>query len=358
MSALDQALIDEILASSLDLLRFEAGVRQQVLAMLERLRRELRAQLAAEDITAMNKARLKELLREATMVVDRYYVQMQGTMEGAMTGAARAAVRQTATTLAEPMLLINVAVGLPTKTFMERLASNVLIMGAPSAEWWAKQSTDTAFKFGNAVRQGLLAGEANEQIVRRVIGEKVMTDARGNMWTASRSNIRALVHSSVQAASAAARRETYAKNRDVIKGIRQHSTFDSHTSEICIAYSGQEWDIDTLEPLPGSHLPYNGGVPRHWNCRSAEVPILKTFREMGLDMDEPTIGTRASSEGQIKADTTFEQWLGRRTEAQQDEQLGVGRAQMWRDGTITLEQLLDLSGSPMNLAQLTKKYGG
>lgn len=350
----EQQLIDEILAHQLDLLRFEAGVRAQVLAQLERLRRELTTRLAAENLTSLNKARLNTLLREATMVIDNYYTQMQGTMGAAMAGAAQAASQHVASSLAEPMLLINIAVGLPTKTFMERLAGNVLIMGAPSAGWWDKQSADTVFKFSNAVRQGLLAGESNEQIVSRVVGTKLSP----GIMTAPRSNARALVHSSIQAASAEARRETYRQNSDVVKGIRQHSTFDSHTSEICIAYSGQEWDLFTLEPLPGSNLPYNGGVPRHWNCRSAEVPILKTFRELGLNMDEPTIGTRASSEGQIKADTTFEQWLSRRSAAQQKEQLGAGRAQLWREGKLTLTQLMDLSGNPLSLEQLTKKYGG
>ena len=354
MSALDQALIDLILENQLDLLRFEAGVRAQILALLEKLRKELTATLAAEDLTAFNKARTTQLLREATQVIDRYYVQAQGIMRQSLSGAAQAAAKQAAQALSEPLLAIQLAVGLPTQVFMDRLASNTLIMGATSAEWLGKQSLDVSFKFSNALRQGLLAGETNEQIVRRVTGTKLSP----GIMRASKVNARTLVHSSIQAVSAAARRETFGKNSDVIKGIRQHSTFDGHTTPLCIAYSGQEWDIFTLEPLSGSHLPYNGGVPRHWNCRSAEVPILKTFREMGLNIDEPALGTRASSEGQIKADTTFEQWLSRRSEVQQDEQLGKGRAQLWRDGTITLEQLLDLSGNPMNLSQLTKKYGG
>lgn len=353
MIPFEQALIDEILAGQLDLLRYSAGVRAQVLGMLERLRRELRAQLLAEELTTFSKARLSTLLREAGLVVDRYYAQMQGTLDIAMTGAANATARQAAASLAAPMLLINMTPSLPTKTYMERLASNVLIMGAPSADWWSKQAADTTFKFSNAVRQGLLASETNEQIVRRVVG----TPTEPGIMTATRSNVRALVHTSIQSVSAAARRETYAQNRDVVKGIRQNSTMDGRVTPICIAYNGQEWDINTLEPLPGSHLPYNGGVPRHFNCRSAEVPVLRTFRELGLDMDEPTIGARASSEGQIRADTTFEEFLSRRTPEQQNEQLGAGRAQMWRDGKITLSQLLSLDGNVLSLAQLTKKYG-
>ena len=354
MKLIEQRIVDAILAGQLDLLRFEAGVRAQVLGLLEKLRKELRATLAQEDLTKLNKQRTAVLLKQTDTVIEQYYTQMQGALDTALTGAAQASAQQSVKALS--LLAINMEIALPTKTYLEKLASNVLIFGAPSRDWWEKQGADAAFRFSNSVRQGLLRNETNEQIVRRVVGDK-MTDSSGNIWNAARANIRALVHSSVQAVSAEARRETYRKNSDVVKGIEQHSTFDSHTTDVCIAYNGQQWDIDALEPMPGSSLPYNGGVPRHWNCRSAELPVLRSFRELGLDMDQPDVGTRASSEGQIKADTTFEQWLSRRTEAQQDEQLGKGRAQLWRDGKITLEQLLSLDGNPLTLAQLEKKYG-
>jgi hypothetical protein len=43
--------------------------------------------------------------------------------------------------------------------------------------------------------------------------------------------------------------------------------------------------------------------------------------------------------------------------AQQDAQLGVGRAQLWRDGKITLQQLTDSSGNALTLEQLQSLYG-
>jgi hypothetical protein len=48
----------------------------------------------------------------------------------------------------------------------------VLIQGAPSAEWWSRQSLDTSFKFSNAVRQGLAQSETNQQIIARIIGKR------------------------------------------------------------------------------------------------------------------------------------------------------------------------------------------
>jgi hypothetical protein len=63
-------------------------------------------------------------------------------------------------------------------------------------------------------------------------------------------------------------------------------------------------------------------------------------------------GTRASDLGQIPADTTFDAFLNRHDVAYQDELLGKGKAQLWRDGTITLKDLVSQSGRPLTLTQL------
>ena len=128
-----------------------------------------------------------------------------------------------------------------------------------------------------------------------------------------------------------------------------------HNSPTCIAYSGAEWDLSG-NPINGTRLPFNGGPPRHFNCRSALVGITKTFRELGIDIDEPAIGTRASADGQIRADTTFAEFLDRKGKAFQDEVLGPGRAELWRKKVITLNQLLDQRGNPLTLEELRKKY--
>jgi hypothetical protein len=126
-----------------------------------------------------------------------------------------------------------------------------------------------------------------------------------------------------------------------------------HNTEICIAYDGASWDLDG-NPIDGNELPYDGGTPRHWNCRSVEVPITKTFRELGINMPEPSSDVRASSEGPTTM--TMTEYLDSRTKAQLDEQLGVGRADLYRAGTITRQQLLDLRGNPLSLAELQAKY--
>jgi hypothetical protein len=352
MADVSPALVDELLAGQLDLMRLEAGIRARVLGLLDQLQRELVSRLANQNMTAFNRQRLNALLNQTAEAISTYYAKMQGELDLALQSMAELSAKHAAGIM-ETYFAGSVDMALPTDTFLARLASNALIMGAPSAEWWSRQETDTAFRFANAVRMGVAQGETNEQIVARVAG----TSGFSGVMDVARSNARALVHTSIMEVAGEARRETFRQNSDVVEGIQQISTLDSHTTDICIAYSGAEFDLDG-NPIGETQLPYDGGVPRHWGCRSIEVPITKTFAELGIDIPEPEPVDRASADGPVPADTTFDQFLERMGPEFQDETLGPGRAQLWRDGTITLQQLLDLRGNPLTLEELRAKYEG
>ena len=66
---------------------------------------------------------------------------------------------------------------------------------------------------------------------------------------------------------------------------------------------------------------------------------------------------RWSEDGDVARDTTYSDWLATKTDAEQDAILGKGKAKMWRDGTITMRDMLDQSGNPMTLKELQDKHG-
>lgn len=339
-----------LLRQQLDLFRFEAGTRAKVLRLLGGMHYELLGMLSAEDLTKFGKARTTALISQAVDTIEGYYGRVDDLTQQALTGAAEAQAKSTAGSLERAYASIELDAGLPTETFLERAAGSTLIMGAPSEEWWARQSRDTANRFANAVRQGLAAGDTTEQIVARVAGRQ----GYPGIMDITRANARSLVHTSIQAVAAEARFETFRQNDDIVEGIRQVSTLDTNTTEICMAYDGAEFSLDG-EPINGTELEYDNGVPRHWGCRSVEVPITKTFKELGLNIEEPAVGERASSQGPVPADMTFGDFLGTLSEAEQDEALGPGRADLWRGGDITLAQLLDQRGNPLTLAELQRR---
>jgi hypothetical protein len=126
-----------------------------------------------------------------------------------------------------------------------------------------------------------------------------------------------------------------------------------HNSPTCVAYSGAEWDLDG-NPINGTTLPFNGGPPRHWGCRSVLTSITKTFKEMGIKglPELPDTGERASDLGPIDRKTTMDQFLKMHDTEWQDKMLGKGKAQLWRDGKITLSQLVSGSGRELTLEEL------
>lgn len=343
---INQGIFDEIIDNALLVFRLAAQQRGATVERLKKLERELVAKLAAEAVTTRQKRRVETFLGNVGKLIDRHYQQLQ--LEFDFLGIG--------TTVAEDIQAgLRIVLGwdavlLPTNDYFASLASEVMIMGAPSADWWRGQSEDLKFKFSQQVRQGLANAETNQQIISRVVGK----NGQPGIMETARRNAAALVQTSVQTVANDARRATYKANPDVIKGIRQVSTLDGHTSLVCIAYSECEWDLD-FKPIgpKNKRKPYNGGTPRHFNCRSIEVPITKTFAELGLkNVPEPKPTTRASSEGQIDADTTFKSFLERKGRAYQNQMLGEGRADLWRAGKITLRDLVDGSGRPLTLAEL------
>jgi len=173
-----------------------------------------------------------------------------------------------------------------------------------------------------------------------------------------RAAVRALVQTSVQTAANNARLAVFKRNADVLEGVQQISTLDTHTTEICIAYDHMSWDLDG-NPINGTTLPFNGGPPRHWNCRSVLIPLTKSWEDLGAEdmKDQMPEGTRASMDGQVSEKLTYEDWLRGKSESEQDKVLGAGKAALWRAGKINATQLLDQSGRPLTLEQLQQRYG-
>jgi hypothetical protein len=234
---------------------------------------------------------------------------------------------------------------------MKAVVNASLIEGGESADWRAKQSNDLAFKFAAQVRQGIAQNETMTQIVRRVAGSEKL--GIPGIFEGARQNAFALVHTSVMQVAADARLATYRANSDIIKGVRQISVMDGHATPTCVAYSGGEWDLNG-NPINGTTLPFNGGPPRHWGCRSVLTSITKTFKELGIKglPELPDTGERASDLGPIDRKTTMDQFLKMHDTEWQDEMLGKGKAKLWRDGKITLQQLVSGEGRELSLAQL------
>jgi SPP1 gp7 family putative phage head morphogenesis protein len=227
-----------------------------------------------------------------------------------------------------------------------------LVQGAPVADWWSRQAGDTLERFQDAMRLGISQGDTSAQLIQRIRGGTRNGEPVMGFMEISKRNADSLVRSATQAVAERAKQATYEANADILAAVVWTSTLDSRTTVQCQVRDGLRYTVKDHQPI-GHNVPWGGGPGNlHWGCRSASRPETKSWRDLGVDLDDLPPGTRASMDGQVAADTTFEDWLSRRSKAEQDAALGVGRADMWRDGKITFRQLLDGNGRELTLEEL------
>lgn len=333
-------LRDAILRHSLQLQRLSAGEAARAEAILRELERELRLLLQSGTLSEAGKAQVNAIIREAERLIDPAYVRLADTVDAR---ALAVLVAQRTVEALEDVFPVNVLA--PTQERLASLTRDVLIEGSPLSEWWRAQRDDTAMRFAAQVRQGVVAGETNERIVRRIVGVPGVMDI-------ARRHARTLVHSSVMSAANEARLAAFRKNGRLISGVRWLATLDSRTCLRCAALDGQAWDLEG-EPRRGTTVAFT--VPGlHANCRCVLTPIPKTFRELGLAIDEPRAGTRASSEGPVTATTTFTEFLKRQPAGFVERTLGKRRARLFLSGRITLRDLISGTGRELTLGELER----
>lgn len=350
MANIEQRLAELFTDANLDALRFAAGQQNSVERQIRRIARSAKVQLISSD--PKRRAQIEALIRDVAKLVAQGYSDISAAQIKALDSFAPLAAANTTAA-------VNTAVGAALIKAPNKLSLNVgrlLIEGAPSADWWAAQAYTVQRNFARVVRSGFVEGLTTEQIARAVTGigpAGVQLDGAGFLEKSLRES-RSLVHTSVQTVANAARREVYQENSDIVIGVEQISTLDNRTTLQCQARDRKQWDMQG-NPI-GHKIPYNGGTPLHWGCRSTETPVLRPLTVDGVKLPGFRTSKRASQDGPVDSGLTFESWLEGKSEAFQDEALGKGRAQMWRDGKITLSDLLDLRGNPLTLAQLRKKY--
>lgn len=200
------------------------------------------------------------------------------------------------------------------------------------------------------IADGFVQHRTTDEIVRSLRGTRAKGYSDG-LLDRSRRDVQSVVRTALSHYSAFAQQKVYDQNKDIIKGYTWVATLDSRTSLECAARDGLEYDR-SFKPV-GHTLPWGAGPGLlHWNCRSRRSPIIKSWRDMGVDIDEFRPDTRASLDGQVPAKINFEEWLKGQSIERQNEVLGVGKANLFRQGKLTLREMLDAKGKELTLDEL------
>jgi len=239
---------------------------------------------------------------------------------------------------------ISIANRIPPDKILERIANAPLYMGSTIMETFSQFDEKLKFDLQAEIRQAVIQGEAIPQIKKRIVER---FGVAGNQAESIARTATATLTNNV-------RMEVYKENEDIIKGYQHHSVLDSRTTKICGVRDGLKWNLEH-NPIGGHSLPFRQ-PPLHPRCRSIMIPILKSYRELGLNIDEISGLTRSSLNGQVPSTTTFTSWFDGKDKAFQEKYLGRGRFDLYKSGKITLSNLIGKGGEPLTLRELNAKY--
>lgn len=372
---------DAIILHALNLSRYAEGVRRDMMVFFDEVQKAVVEKLRALDLMGTSnvlwqRSRLERLLAQTKRTMSSVFKYAEASFTNHLTDLGYLQ--------AESIVhLINSAIGaslahvvlLPVE--VRSLASNVMVDGNPAAAWWHRQEITLRMNLAREIRAGVALGETNEEIIQRIIGmptgmtrtvvidgeNVVLPVTTGGVMDISRRHAEALVRTSVQTISNDVLLKTYQGNDDIIESIQAVATLDDRTSTICIARDGAVWYLKTGKATEES--PYQedfpGPPPWHWKCRTILAPNTKSWdtllEESNLkkrDLDKVPAGTRASMDGQVPAQKTYEEWLKGKSESFQRQVLGDGRYELWKDGSVKAAQFIDQRGNPLTIDELKK----
>lgn len=380
MANISDEILDGVVTHTVNLLRVAAGQRKDVLAMLEKLETALLNDLQeTTGKSAFTAARLKALLAQTTKTITTAYDAIASNNNKALSKIAALEATKLVNVTNQALGVAINSVGMSPEQ-LAAIAGKTLINGKYPKEHWDDQSDLLKGKFSTAMREGMLKGESIDKLAQRVRGtkEKAYTDG---IMVASKAQATALVRTSVLTVANQSKIDTILNNLDINKGIQWVSTLDNRTTPICRALDGLQWTVPDFTPV--GHNKAFPGPTAHWGCRSTQIPITRSWKElagpgakfattdgeagnveellqkrlqeMGMSAEQAAkvkADTRASMDGQVAAKTTFEDWLNKKPAEFQDQLLGPQRAAMWRDGSVTIAEMTDQDNRPLTISEL------
>lgn len=317
--------------------RYAANLQRRVLENLQELEAELLERLARHDVNGRvlgigRLQRLQRLLDETRDEIGKAYQRIEALSRAELGGLAKVEVEAMAGVIGQAGAVVGISLqaALPTDIVMSALTRQPLVLGSPLSGWWSRQEQATIDAFAREMRLSTMAGETVGDMIRRVRGgmrEGVML--KGVMDT-SRRTAETLVRTSVASVQNNARVAVYDANLDVIEAFAHLSRLDSRTSDVCIARAGKRWDARTREPIDHS-FPFQN-PPLHPRCRSVLTPLVIGAPPMEFE------GADA--------------WVRGLSTDEQDELLGKGRAELFRQGRIEVRDLVDQTNRPITLREM------
>ena len=217
------------------------------------------------------------------------------------------------------------------------------IQGELLRDWFRDASRKTTIMVRRQIQLGMAQNETIDDMVRRIRGRSVGGGRySGGVMATTTREAEAIVRTAVNEIANVAHLRTYQENDDVVSEVELVATLDTRTTLLCASLDGTRWPVNS----PDIRRP-----PLHIRCRSSLVPRINWA---ALGLEEPADSTRASMDGQVSSSMRYEGWLRGQPAAIQNQILGPTRAELFRQGRVTLEQLVRTDGRVIPISQLPR----
>lgn len=373
--------------------RLSAGEAKKVLALLEKSDKEivriLRKRAKVGDFTSQ---RYKEMLADIRTLRKELMKELATASSRDLRALAKAEQKYAATMLQDALPVKLDFATVDAGKLSTLVTENPFTAGTNAArslgQWWSGLATADGNRIIEAVQLGMVQSETIDQMVGRVVAATDMT----------RNNATAVVRTAVNHASNSARNAFFAENKDIVSSLMWSAMLDGRTTIICASLDGHYTTADgsgITDAVPSPHMDDPlFRPPAHVNCRSYMVGVLdaggisdkmpdrafvrdtrtRRFRERDFRAEAKAgVGAkqwkamsikernaaiagkrRAWAEaniGHVPARTTYGEWLQKQPKTFQDDVLGPGKAQLFRNG-MGLDKFVDRDGGELTLAQL------
>lgn len=260
---------------------------------------------------------------------------------------------------------------------LDGLAKNVTTVGMSRTQiqsWFQDTPLGTAgledwvdATFSNGMQQTLLAalresgvrGEGISAAVRRLL---IAASDAG--FEITKRDVITLVRTFIQSANVNAQEAVWEANKWLLKGYKRVETLDTRTCMCCALADGSEYGLEEERPV----------LPAHPRCRGLWLPVCKSWRDFGFDVDdleevarpwtirEPgNIGTGGRKiENYGKTTENFEGWW-KSLPARDKERTSIGpvRRKLLEDGQLNWDDMWDkATGLPKTLAEMGFDHRG
>ena len=248
-----------------------------VITSLEAAQKDIASRLAAE---AAGLATLSDWRREQDEALNAWADEVLAGARATITGTvSEASIAAAAASLAAYNAILTLdgkasavkSVGLTSAQIASWFQDTAL--GSGGLEHWVDTALDNGVKQSilAALRQVAVEGKGTSEVVRRVL--VAASDAGFEL---TRREAITITRTFIQTANVNAQEAVYKANEGLFKGYKRVETLDNKTCAVCLWGDGAVYKLD--EPRPR--------LPAHPRCRGLWVPVAKSWRDFGIDVDD------------------------------------------------------------------------